>query len=184
MTQTELERRITTTGVFVSEAAAGAALEQLVHKGYGRDDLTVVAEPQPEVNEPGDVSDRTVTRSYSGLVIGTTVGAVAGALIGLLLALGAVPLPNIELLNILSPLALTLLCAAAGAALGILAGSMAGLSQVRQEAKGLAHEVEAGAWLVSLRHHDPAIAAADLRAAGAIDMRVQTPEPQPLNEEM
>ena len=60
---------------------------------------------------------------------------------------------------------------------------MAGLGQTRQEAKGLAKEVQHGRWLVSLKHTDPSRAAQDLRGAGAIDVRAQSSQNQPLKNE-
>lgn len=182
MTERQVEK-ITTTGVFADEAAARQAVQRLQRNGYGQGDVEVVAEERPERNEPGEVSDKAVTKSGQGLYIGLIAGALIGAAIGFFLGQPGGVLAGVELVQFLGPVAMAALCAAVGAALGILAGSMAGLGQTRQGAKGLAKEVQQGYWLVSLKHTDPNRAATDLRGAGAIDVRAQSAQARPLKSE-
>ena len=182
MTQRELEKA-TTTGVFEGEQAARRAVEQLQGRGYGKGDVQVVAEDKPERNEPGEVSDKAVTKSGQGLYIGLAGGGLIGAAIGFFLGQPSGVLAGVELVQFLGPIVMAVLCAAVCAALGILAGTMTGLGQTRQEAKGLAKEVQQGYWLVSLRNADPSRAAQDLRGAGAIDVRAQSAQARPLKSE-
>lgn len=178
MTQRELEH-VTTTGVFGDQTRAEQAISRLQANGYRRNDITVVAD-QPDPTEQGSVSGSAVTEAPRGLALGLIIGAVIGAVLGFVVSQ---LLADVELVQFLGPWAMALLGAAAGAALGILAGSMSGLSITKQEAKGLAHNVEAGQWLVSLRSSDPHRAATDLRSAGAMDVREQTAEPEAFKRE-
>jgi hypothetical protein len=182
MTQRELEK-ITTTGVFADETAARQAVRELQGQGYGQADVEVVAEAHHERNEPGEVSDKAVTKSGQGLYTGLIAGALIGAALGFFLGQPGGVLGGVELVQFLGPVAMAALCAAVGAALGILAGSMAGLGQTRQEAKGLAKEVQHGRWLVSLHHTDPNRAREELRQAGALEVRAQSPQAQTLKSE-
>ncbi|MBC8078116.1 MAG: hypothetical protein H7Y32_18710 [Chloroflexales bacterium] len=181
----ELQReKVTTTGMFADEAAARHAVEQLRGNGYSQGDVQVVAEEQqPERNEPGEVSAKAVTKSRQGFLVGLIAGALIGAAIGFFLGQPGGVLAGVELVQFLGPFAMAALIATMGAALGILAGTMTGLGQTRQEAKGLAKEVQQGYWLVSLRHTDPNRAAQDLRGAGAIDVRAQSGEARALKSE-
>jgi hypothetical protein len=182
MTQRERDK-ITTTGVFADESTARQAMQALQGSGFAANDVHLVAEERPERNEPGEVSDKAVTKSGQGLMIGLIAGALIGAALGFFLGQPGGVLGGVELVQFLGPVAMAVLCAAVGAALGILAGSMTGLGQTRQEAKGLAKEVQHGRWLVSLYHTDPSQAAQQLRDAGAIDVLTQSPQAQPLKSE-
>lgn len=182
MTERQL-KKITITGVFESEAAARQALQRLQGNGYNQGDVQVVAEGTSERHEPGEVSDKAVTKSGQGLYIGLSAGAVIGAALGFFLGQPGGVLAGVELVQFLGPFAMAALVAAMGAALGILAGTMAGLGQTRQEVKGLAKEVQQGYWLVSLSHTDEARATQDLRGAGAIDVRAQSNQARALKSE-
>lgn len=161
-------------GVFTSESSAQQAVAQLRADGFAENDIHVVADQDHQRNEPGDVSDNTVTRSTSGLWVGALIGAVCGLLVGVVLGSGLVPLPS--LLSGVGPVGNILIFAFIGAALGMLGGSMAGMTQARQETKGLEKAVEAGYWLVSLANVDTNAARAALGKVGALDLRVQTPK--------
>jgi hypothetical protein len=182
MTERELEK-VTTTGVFTDESAARRAMQALQGSGYAASDVNIVAEERPERNEPGEVSDKAVTKSGQGLMVGLIAGALIGAALGFFLGQPGGVLSGVELVQFLGPVAMAVLCAAVGAALGILAGSMSGLGQTRQEAKGLAKEVQHGRWLVSLHHTDPSQAAQELRSAGAIDVIAQSAQGRALKGE-
>jgi len=165
-------------GVFRSEAAARQAVAQLRAEGFDEADITLVAETDNQRNEPGEVSDKTITRSNGGLAVGALIGAVVGIFVGVVLSSGLVPLP--DLVRNVGTLGMILAGAAIGAALGALGGSMAGMTQTRQETKGLEKAVEAGGWLVSLISPDADAARMALRKVGATDLRVQSPTPEPV----
>lgn len=180
MTQLDVEK-IAVSGVFHDQSQATRAVDTLRSQGYTENDVTVVAEPQ-EANEPGEVSDKTVTKSYKGMGIGLAIGLVLGGLLGLLFSNNVLPLPEIALVQLLGPFTLTLLGAMAGAAFGILGGSMIGLGFARQETKGLEKAVEGGRWVVSLRHSDPTAARQALQAAGATTVTMQTSEVETIKQ--
>lgn len=166
-------------GVFRSEAAARQAVAQLRAEGFDQGAIHVVAdEDEHQRNEPGNISDNTVTRSRGGLAVGALIGAVVGLIIGVVLSSGLVPLPN--LVAGIGPLGMIIVVMACGAALGMLGGSMGGLGQARQETKGLEKQVDMGRWLVSIDHPDAEAARAALHKVGAEDLRVQTPTPRPV----
>jgi predicted lipid-binding transport protein (Tim44 family) len=166
-------------GVFRSEAAARQAVAQLRAQGFDQEAIHVVAdEDEQQRNEPGNISDNTITHSRGGLVVGALIGAVAGLLIGVVLSSGLVPLP--DLVAGIGPVGMIIGVMACGAALGMLGGSMGGLGQARQETKGLEKQLDVGRWLVSLNHPDTEAARAALQKVGADDLRVQTPTPRPV----
>lgn len=167
-----------TVGVFGSEASARQAVAQLRAEGFEESEISVVADTDQQRNEPGEVSDNSITRSNGGLVVGALIGGVVGLLIGVVLGSGLLPLPG--LVAGFGPISMILTGIAIGAALGALGGSMAGMTQARQETKGLERAVQAGKWLVSLDHPDTSAAHAALRKVGATDLRVQSPTPQPV----
>lgn len=167
-----------TVGVFRSEAAAKQAVAQLRAQGFDESTVHVVADTDHQRNEAGDISDKNVTRSNAGYIVGALIGAVVGLLIGVVLSSGLVPLP--ELIRGVGPIGMILILTAIGTALGALGGSMAGLNQAHQTTKGLEKAVESGRWLVSLEHHDVNAARGALQKVGAVDMRVQSPESEPV----
>lgn len=167
-----------TVGVFRSEAAAKQAVAKLRAQGFDEAHVNIVADTENQENEPGNISSQTVTRSNGGYVVGALIGAVAGLLVGVVLGSGLVPLP--ALVGGMGPVGMIIAVTILGAALGALGGSMAGLGQARQETKGLEKAVEAGRWLISIDHPDANAARAALQQAGAVHMRVQTPENQPV----
>lgn len=161
-------------GIFNSEESAQQAVVQLRAEGFADNDVQLVKDKDQQRNEPGHISDDTVTRSTGGLWVGALIGIVCGLFVGVVVGSGFVPLP--ELVSGIGSIGIILLFCFAGAALGMLAGSMVGMTQARQETKGLEKAVEAGYWLVSLAHADMNAARAALKKVGALDLRVQSPK--------
>jgi hypothetical protein len=163
-----------TVGVFADEARARQAVRRLEASGFDTTHLNVIADTEQQDNEAGNISDNSVTRSNSGLVAGALIGLLAGIMIGSVVVSGLVHLP--DFLSGFGRFTLFVLIALVCAAFGILLGSMTGLGIAREGTVGLAKQVEAGRWLLSVDHMDSERARAALKEAGAIELRVQSDE--------
>src|SRR5215471_8235705 len=135
------------TGVFRTRAAAERAIDELVHFGFSRDDVSLL------------MSDAT---------IGGVIGAIAAGLV----ALGIIVVPGLGLVAA-GPVVATLAGLGAGAAAGGLTGALIGLGLPEREARFYNEEVERGGILVGVYTHDDRIAQAKkiLDAAEAESVR-------------
>jgi|GEM_PF-1922796 hypothetical protein len=167
-----------TVGVFADEVHARQAVRNLEAKGFESSQLHVIADTENQKNEPGDVSDNAITRSNYGLVAGGLIGLVAGILLGTVLSSGLVNLP--PFLHDLGTFGVFILVALVCIALGILLGSMSGLGMTREGTVGLIKQVEAGRWLLSIENADIEQARTALKQAGALELRVQSDKPEPI----
>src|ERR671938_422103 len=73
------------TGLFKSRAAAEAAVDALIKRGYTRDDISVL---MSDATKNKEFAIESGTRAADGAAVGGAVGGAAGGLIGALVGAG------------------------------------------------------------------------------------------------
>src|SRR3712207_1712661 len=103
--QPELERQRSTimiqnkaklvTGLFKSRAAADAAVDAIIKRGYARDDISVL---MSDATKSKEFAVETGTKAAEGASIGGAVGGTIGAVLAALAAIGtSIALPGLGL---------------------------------------------------------------------------------------
>jgi hypothetical protein len=111
------------TGLFKTRAAADAAVDSLMTRGYKRDDVTVLMSDSTRTKE---FAYETGTKAAEGAAIGGAVGGSLGAALAAIAAIGtSVAVPGLGLI-VAGPLAAGLAGAGAGGATGGLIGMLVG----------------------------------------------------------
>jgi hypothetical protein len=153
------------TGLFRSRADAERAVEDLVHYGWSRDDVSLLMSDATRGREFGLAM---ATKAPEGAATGATIGGVLGAVAAGLVALGIIAVPGLGLVAA-GPIVATLAGLGAGAAAGGLTGALVGLGLPEHEAKFYNEAIEHGGILVGVySHSDRADQARKiLEAAGA-----------------
>src|SRR2546423_15619473 len=83
------------TGLFKTRAAAEAAVDAIIKRGYTRDDISVL---MSDATKSKEFAIESGTRAAHGAAVGGTVGGVAGATLAEVAALGAsLALPGVGL---------------------------------------------------------------------------------------
>jgi hypothetical protein len=144
------------TGVFKTRAAAERAIDELIHFGFSRDDISVLMSDSTRGRE---FSMQMATKAPEGAATGATIGGVVGALAAGLVALGVITVPGLGLVAA-GPIVATLAGLGAGAAAGGLTGGLIGLGLPEREAKFYNEAVEMGGILVGVYTHDDRVAQA------------------------
>lgn len=135
-------------GLFDSMSEAREAVQELLHSGFRKDDISLISRENGEyVTERGE--DRT-----SGAAMGAGAGAAVGGLGGLLVGLSALAIPGVGPVIAAGPLATTLAGAGVGAAAGGILGALTDLGVPEQEAHYYAEGVRRGGALVSVETDD------------------------------
>jgi hypothetical protein len=137
------------TGLFKSRADAERAVEDLVHYGWSRDDMSLLMSDATRGREFGLAM---ATKAPEGAATGATIGGVLGAVAAGLVALGVLAVPGLGLVAA-GPIVATLAGLGAGAAAGGLTGALIGLGIPEHEAKFYNEEIEAGGILVGVYTH-------------------------------
>ncbi|CAH0345235.1 general stress protein [Bacillus sp. CECT 9360] len=140
-----MEKRV--IGVYDNGEEAVRAIEELKAQGYDRDDISVVAKDQDEVDV---VKGQTGSNAEDGLTAGAATGGVLGGTAGLLAGIGALAIPGIGPILAAGPIAATLTGAALGAGAGGLAGALIGMGIPEDEADRYERDVKDGKLLVLL----------------------------------
>ncbi|HEX8708090.1 MAG TPA: hypothetical protein VF723_07610 [Pyrinomonadaceae bacterium] len=120
------------TGLFKSRAAAEAAVDAIIKRGYTRDDISVLMSDSTKNKE---FAVETRTHAADGAGIGGAVGGTIGAVLAAIAAVGtSIALPGIGLV-IAGPIAAALAGAGAGAATGGIIGALVGAGIPEHRAK-------------------------------------------------
>ena len=139
-----------TVGVFATKTAADKAVADLKTAGFTNDQISLVAkDSRGKTVSTNGVGE---TKSGEGALIGAAAGGVTAAAVGAGMMLGVIPV--IGPILALGPLALTLLNAAGGAAVGSLAGALIGMGLPKEDADYYEGEVAAGRYLVAVDNND------------------------------
>ncbi|HYP28328.1 MAG TPA: hypothetical protein VE262_16555 [Blastocatellia bacterium] len=138
------------TGLFKSRSSADRAVEDLVHYGFTRDDISLLMSDATRGREFGM---QMATKAPEGAATGATIGGVLGAVAAGLVALGILAVPGLNLVAA-GPIVATLAGLGAGAATGGLTGALIGLGLPEHEAKFYNEEISRGGILVGVYTHN------------------------------
>ena len=111
------------TGFFKTRAAAEAAVDAIIKRGYTRDDVSVL---MSDATRNKEFAVQTRSHAADGLGIGSAVGGTVGAVLAAIAAVGtAIAIPGLGLV-VAGPIAAALAGAGAGGATGGLIGLLVG----------------------------------------------------------
>lgn len=120
------------TGLFKTRAAAEAAVDAILKRGYSRDDISVLMSDSTKSKE---FAVETGTHAVDGAGIGGALGGTIGAVLAGIAAVGtSIALPGVGLI-IAGPLAAALAGAGAGGATGGIIGALIGAGIPEHRAK-------------------------------------------------
>ena len=145
--------RATCVGVFRDRGQADAAVDELRSRGFGPEDMSVVARGREGADRFGgwDEQDKDRTDEHD---VGPGEGAVVGGVAGLLIGAGLMLIPGVGPIFAVGPLAAALAGAVTGAAAGAATGGIAAglihLGVSEEEATYYESRVGEGAYLVTV----------------------------------
>lgn len=120
------------TGFFKTRAAAEAAVDAIIKRGYTRDDISVLMSDATKTKE---FAVQTRSHAADGLGIGGAIGGTVGAVLAAIVAVGtAIVIPGVGLV-VAGPIAAALAGAGAGGATGGLIGLLVGTGIPEHRAK-------------------------------------------------
>ncbi len=120
------------TGLFKTRAAAEAAVDAILKRGYSRDDISVM---MSDATKSKEFAVETGTHAADGAGIGGALGGTVGAVLAAIAAVGtAITLPGLGLI-IAGPIVAALAGAGAGGAAGGLIGALVGMGIPEHRAK-------------------------------------------------
>jgi len=153
------------TGIFNSRSTADLAVEDLIHAGFSREDVSVLMSESTQGREFGI---RAGTKAPEGAAAGAAIGGTLGAVAAGLAAIASLTIPGLALVAA-GPLVAALTGLGAGAAAGGLTGALIGLGIPEHEAKFYHDEIKRGGILVGVYVHKDRVdqAKSILDAAGA-----------------
>ncbi len=142
---------MTTIGVFPSREAAERAIAELKKQGYREDQLGLVARDETTSgNRRVEVRpESTGGNSGEGAAIGLGAGMVVGTGVGLAIVAGVIPFIGPALAA--GTLAMVLMNASAGAAIGGIAGALIGWGVPEEDARYYENEVKSGRYLLTVQ---------------------------------
>lgn len=120
------------TGLFKSRAAAEAAVDALIKRGYTHNDVSVL---MSDATKSKEFAVQTKSHAADGAGIGGAVGGTIGAVLAAIVAVGtSIAIPGLGLV-VAGPIAAALAGAGAGAATGGMIGALIGAGIPEYRAK-------------------------------------------------
>src|SRR5438067_470215 len=120
------------TGLFKTRAAAEAAVDAIIKRGYTRDDISVL---MSDATRDKEFAVQTRSHAADGLGIGGAIGGTVGAVLLAIAAVGtSIAIPGLGLF-VAGPIAAALAGAGAGGATGGLIGLLVGTGMPEHRAK-------------------------------------------------
>jgi hypothetical protein len=120
------------TGFFKTRAAAEAAVDAIIKRGYTRDDISVLMSDSTKSKE---FAVQAKSHAADGLGIGGAIGGTVGAVLAAIVAVGtSIAVPGLGLV-VAGPIAAALAGAGAGGATGGLIGMLVGTGIPEHHAK-------------------------------------------------
>ena len=119
------------TGLFKTRAAAEAAVDAIIKRGYTRDDISVL---MSDATKNKEFAVQTRSHAADGMGVGGAIGGTVGAVLLAILAIGtSITIPGG--IFIAGPVAAALAGAGAGATTGGLIGLLIGTGKTEHRAK-------------------------------------------------
>ena len=135
------------TGFFKTRAAAEAAVDAIIKRGYTRDDVSVL---MSESTKNKEFAMQTRSHAADGLGIGGAIGGTVGAVLAAIVAVAtAITIPGIGLV-VAGPIAAALAGAGAGGATGGIIGLLVGAGIPEHRAKVYEAGVRGGGILLGV----------------------------------
>jgi len=135
------------TGFFKTRAAAEAAVDAIIKRGYTRDDVSVLMSDSTKNKE---FAMQTRSHAADGLGIGGAIGGTVGAVLAAIVAVAtAITIPGIGLV-VAGPIAAALAGAGAGGATGGIIGLLVGAGIPEHRAKVYEAGVRGGGILLGV----------------------------------
>ncbi|MGI8836546.1 MAG: hypothetical protein ACR2H4_07895 [Pyrinomonadaceae bacterium] len=135
------------TGLFKTRAAAEAAVDAIIKRGYTRNEISVL---MSDATKSKEFALESGTRVADGAAVGGAVGGVAGATLAAILAVGtSLALPGLGLV-IAGPIVAALAGAGAGGAAGGLIGALVGAGIPEHRAKVYDAGIRGGGILIGV----------------------------------
>ncbi len=120
------------TGLFKTRAAAEAAVDAIIKRGYIRDDISVL---MSDATKNKEFAVQTRSHAADGMGIGGAIGGTVGAVLATIVAVAtALTIPGVGLV-VAGPIAAALAGAGAGATTGGLIGLLIGTGVTEHRAK-------------------------------------------------
>jgi len=139
------------TGFFKTRAAAEAAVDAIIKRGYTRDDISVLMSDSTKSKE---FAVQTKSHAADGMGIGGAIGGTVGAVLAAIVAVGtAIAIPGVGLV-VAGPMAAALAGAGAGATTGGLIGLLVGTGIPEHRAKVYDTGVRGGGILLGIEAKD------------------------------
>ncbi len=157
-------------GIYPSNAAAEAAVDQLVAAGFSNQDVSVL---MADRQGSKDFAAEKNTKAPEGATTGAGVGGAVGGTLGLLAGIGALAIPGVGPLIAAGPIMGALAGLGVGGAVGGLVGALVGLGIPEYEAKRYEGRVKDGGVLLSVHcdsSEEVSRAKDILKATGADDI--------------
>src|SRR5438876_4491307 len=135
------------TGLFKTRAAAEAAVDAIIKRGYTRDDISVL---MSDATRDKEFAVQTRSHAADGLGIGGAIGGTVGAVLATIVAVAtALTIPGVGLV-VAGPIAAALAGAGAGGATGGLIGLLIGTGIPEHRAKVYDTDVRGGGILLGV----------------------------------
>jgi hypothetical protein len=135
------------TGFFKTRAAAEAAVDAIIKRGYTRDDISVLMSDSTQSKE---FAVQAKSHAADGLGIGGAIGGTVGAVLAAIVGVGtAIAVPGLGLV-VAGPIAAALAGAGAGATTGGLIGLLVGTGIPEHRAKVYDSSVRGGGILLGV----------------------------------
>jgi heat induced stress protein YflT len=157
-------------GIYPNNAAAEAAVDQLVAAGFSNQDVSVL---MADRQGSKDFATEKNTKVPEGATTGAGVGGAVGGTLGLLAGIGALAIPGVGPLIAAGPIMGALAGLGVGGTVGGLVGALVGLGIPEYEAKRYEGRVKDGGILLSVHcdsSNEVSRAKDILKATGADDI--------------
>jgi hypothetical protein len=139
------------TGFFKTRAAAEAAVDAIIKRGYTRDDISVL---MSDATRNKEFAVQTKSHAADGMGIGGAIGGTVGAVLAAIVGVGmSVAIPGLGLV-VAGPIAAALAGAGAGATTGGLIGLLVGTGIPEHRAKVYETGVRGGGILLGIEAKD------------------------------
>src|SRR5213596_599888 len=136
------------TGFFKTRAAAEAAVDAIIKRGYTRDDISVL---MSDATKNKEFAVQTRSHAADGLGVGGAIGGTVGAVLAAIAAVGtSIAIPGLGLV-VAGPVAAALAGAGAGAATGGLVGALIGWGIPEERIKRYEAGIKEGGILMGIK---------------------------------